>query len=123
MSGDGAARIVVVRVHGPVSAAGAHLVYERLEAQLDEHDPVCILCRVQGLADLSVIGVLARIALLATRRHAVVRVTSNCTDLPGLLALTGLASVVTFELEPRGKPEAGEEGGVEEVVDVDDSPT
>ena len=122
MSGDGAADVVVVRVHGPVSPARADGLYERLQTQLDERNPVCVMCRVQGYADLSVLDVLARIVLMATRRHAVVRVTSTCGDLPGLLALTGLAGVITYELERGGQPETCEERGVEEVVDVDDLP-
>lgn len=121
MSGHGAA-VVVVRVHGPVSPAGADLLLQRLTVRLMERDPVCVACQVQGYADLSVLDVLARIVLIAGRRHAAVRVTSACGDLPGLLALTGLASVITYELERGGQPEACEEGGVEEVVDVDDLP-
>jgi hypothetical protein len=122
MSGDRAARVVVVRVRGPVSRARALGLCERLAAQLTERDPVCVVCRVQGFADLSVLDVLAQIALMATRRHAAVRVTSTCGDLQGLLALTGLASVVTLESERGGQPETCEERGVEEVVDVDDLP-
>jgi hypothetical protein len=122
MSGDGVATVVVVEVRGPVSRARASGLCERLEAQLAERDPVCVVCRVQGYADLSVLDVLARIALMASRRHAAVRVTSSCGDLPGLLALTGLAGVITLELERGGQAEAGEECGVQEVVDVDDFP-
>ncbi|HEX4017306.1 MAG TPA: STAS domain-containing protein [Frankiaceae bacterium] len=122
MSGDGTAGVVVVQVHGPVSRARARQLCERLEARLVERDPVCVVCRVQGFADLSVLDVLARIALLASRRHAAVRVTSARGDLQGLLALTGLAGVITLELERGGQAETGEECGVQEVVDVDDLP-
>jgi hypothetical protein len=122
MSVHGAARVVVVRVHGPVSPGRAGLLYERLQAHLVERDPVCVVCRVQGYADLSVLDVLARIVLMAARRHAAVRVTSTRGDLPGLLALTGLASVISYELERGGQPETCEDRGVEEVVDVDDLP-
>jgi ABC-type transporter Mla MlaB component len=121
------ARVVVVRVTGPVSRDQAQDLYARLETQLDAQDPVCVLCRVHGHPDLSVLDVLARVALIARRRHTSVRVTSTNGDLEGLLALTGLASVVTVEsggrLEAAGKAEPGEQGGVEEVVDVGDSPT
>ena len=122
MRGDGAAEVVVVRVHAPVSRARARGLCERLEARLTAQDPVCVVCHVQGFADLSVLDLLARIALMASRRHAALRVTSACGDLPGLLALTGLAGVITLELERGGQAEPGEEGGVEEVVDVDDLP-
>jgi ABC-type transporter Mla MlaB component len=122
MSSQGAAGLVVVRVQGPVSRDQAQHLYARLQARLDARDPVCVLCRVQGPADLSVVDVLAHIALIAGRRHTSVRVSSTCGDLEGLLTLTGLASVVTVESERGGKPEALEERGVEEVVDVDDLP-
>ncbi len=122
MSGDGAATVLVVRVRAPISRARVLGLCERLEAHLAERDPVCVVCRVQGYADLSVLDVLARISLMASRRHAAVRVTSSCGDLPGLLALTGLAGVITLELERGGEPEPCEEGGVEEVMDVDDLP-
>jgi hypothetical protein len=122
MSGNRAAGVVVVQMHGPVSPARADLLYERLQAQLDERDPVCVVCRVQGYADLSVLDVLARIVLMAARRHAAVRVTSACGDLQGLLALTGLAGIISYESERGGQPETCEQRRVEEVVDVDDLP-
>ncbi len=113
-----------MRVRGPVSPDQAQRLYARLQTSLDERDPVCLSCRVEGPADLSVLDVLARIALMAVRRHTSVRVTSARGDLEGLLTLTGLASVVTVESERRrksaGKAEALEERGVEEVVDVGD---
>ncbi len=122
MSSRQAAGLVVVKVRGPVSTGRAHRLCERLEAALLEHDPVCVVCRVDGLADLSVLDVLARIALIAGRCRAAVRVTCTSGDLEGLLTLTGLASVVTVELQRGGQPEPGKERGVQEVVDVDDLP-
>ncbi len=125
---------MVVRVGGPVSPDQAQRLYAKLEAQLDEQDPVCVLCRVHGLVDLSVLDVLARVGLLARRRHISMRVASAGDDLEGLLALTGLASVVTVESgcdsqtdsergsQRAGEAEPGEEGGVEKVVDVGDRP-
>ena len=121
---------MVVRVSGPVSADQAQRLYAKLEAQLDEQDPVCVLCRVQGLIDLSALDVLARVGLMARRRHISMRVASACGDLEGLLALTGLASVVTVEsgcdsqtgLQSAGQAEPGEQCGVEKVVDVGDRP-
>ena len=114
--------VVVVRMRPPVTPERAQLLYERLNDELARRDAVLILCRVDGGADLSVVDTLARIVLMATRRQVAVRVTSPCSDLRGLLALAGLASVITVELESAGQAEAGEEGGVEEVVDVDDLP-
>jgi hypothetical protein len=78
--------------------------------------------------------VLARVGLMARRRHISMRVASACGDLEGLLALTGLASVVTVESgcdsqgdsqddsQGAGQAEPGEECGVEKVVDVGDRP-
>ncbi len=122
MSPQEAAGIVVVQVRGPVSADQAQRLYARLEAHLDQQDPVCVLCRVLGPADLSVVDVLAHVALIAGRRRTSVRVSSACGDLAGLLTLTGLASVVTVESESCRQPEAGEERRVEEVMDVGDLP-
>jgi ABC-type transporter Mla MlaB component len=129
-SSPGPAAVVVVRVGGPVSPDQARRLYAQLEAQLDERDPVCVLCRVHGLVDLSVLDVLARVALIVRRRHISVRVASTQGDLEGLLTLTGLASVVTVEAggdsqtnsQGAGEAEPGEEGGVEKVVDVGDRP-
>jgi ABC-type transporter Mla MlaB component len=126
VSSPGSPRVVVVKLHGPVTADQARRLYAHLEAHLDARDPVCVLCRVEGKVDLSVVDVLARIALIAGRRHTSVRVSSTCGDLEGLLTLTGLASVLPVEtvceLEAAGQPEALEERGVEEVVDVGDLP-
>jgi MFS superfamily sulfate permease-like transporter len=125
-SSPGPAAVVVVRVGGPVSPGHAQRLYAQLAAQLDEQDPVCVLCRVTGLIDLSVLDVLARVALIARRRHISVRVASTQGDLEGLLTLTGLASVVTLESgcasQSAGEAEPGEEGGIEKVVDVGDRP-
>jgi hypothetical protein len=117
--------VIVVRVHGPVTRERAQRLYERLDAELVRRNAVCVVCLVGGPADMSVVDVLARISLIASRRQAAIRVKTPCSDLGNLLALTGLASVVSIELESLGlercgKAEAGEEGGVEEVVDVDD---
>ena len=121
--------VVVVRLHAPVTPERAQRLYTLLDAELVRRDAVCVVCRVAGGADLTVVDALARIALIASRRQAAIRVKTPCRDLGSLLALTGLASVVTVEPEPGsecgglehfGKAEAGEEGGVEEVVDVDD---
>src|SRR5690348_9888179 len=112
--------VVVVRVHGPVTRERAQRLYARLDAEIVRRDAVCVVCRGSGCADMSVVDALARIALIASRRQAAIRVRTPCSDLGNLLALTGLAGVVSVELESLGQPEAREEGGVEKVVDVDD---
>jgi MFS superfamily sulfate permease-like transporter len=112
--------VVVVRVRGPVTRERAQRLYKRLDAELARPNAVCVICRVARTADMSVVDVLARIALIASRRQAALRVTTPCRDLKDLLTLTGLASLVSVELESLGEAEAAEEGGIEEVVDVDD---
>jgi hypothetical protein len=128
MNANRPADVVTVRVHGPLSAAQVRGLHERLEARLAGGDPPCsrtpkvVICCVDGCADVSVIDALARIALVATRNHAAVRVRSDAQELAGLLALTGLASVIRLELEPDRQAETREKCGVEEVMDVDDPP-
>jgi hypothetical protein len=99
---------VVVQVRGPLGPAGAQLLCARARQLLLHGDLVVDL---QGPVDLGVVEALARIALLAKRLGACVSVTG---DDQGLLALTGL--------EVLRQAEAGEQAGVQEVVDVLDPP-
>jgi hypothetical protein len=64
--------------------------------------------------DLSVVDELARLQLAARRLGCSIRLRDGQGDLWGLLDLTGLG------VEVGGKPEGGEQGGVEEVVMSDD---
>ncbi|MCW2614401.1 MAG: hypothetical protein JWN08_1395 [Frankiales bacterium] len=78
--------------------------------------------QVLGPLDLEVVERPARLRLLAGRLGIVLdlRVTE-----PGLLELAGLADVVCSDArgrDPLGQPEAREQRGAEEVVDVDQLP-
>lgn len=99
---------MVVPVHGRLGPAGAQLLCERIGTLLQHGD---VTCALQGTADLSTVDALARIALMAKRLGRHVGVTGEDG---GLLALTGL--------QVCREPEAHEQAGVEEVVDVLDPP-
>jgi hypothetical protein len=68
-----------------------------------------VVCALQGPMDLAVLDVLARLQLTAKRLGVCVSVTGG----EALVRLAGLS-------EALGQPEPREQGGVEEVVDVDD---
>src|SRR4051812_24987621 len=67
-----------------------------------------------GRATVDLVDVLARAQLAALRRGRRVTIRNGGDELRGLLELLGLAGVLA--LEPRGQPEAGEELGVDEVM-------
>ena len=67
---------------------------------------------------LGVIDRLARLQLIAGRLGCAIRLRGACEELVGLLDLTGLADRLAVEVG--GKPEGGEQAGVEEVVVPDD---
>ena len=75
------------------------------------------------VADLAVIDVVARITRLGRRAGVAVRIRGASPDLRALLELTGLRQVLLAALlEDERQAEAGEESGVEEVVDVGHPP-
>ena len=84
-----------------------------LAARLAERLRGDAVVQVHGPVDLGVLDVLARLALAARRGGARLEVRGG-EDLAGLVRLTGLGLVV----QPLGQAEAGEQRGVEEVVDV-----
>ena len=77
--------------------------------------------------DLAIVDRLARLQLVARRIGCTIRLRGGCDNLLGLLDLAGLADVVPPEdrlaVEVGGKPEGGEQPGVEEVVMPDDPAT
>jgi hypothetical protein len=77
--------------------------------------------------DLVLVDVLSRVRLVAGRVGAVVEVRGAGQDLARLLVLVGLLAVLPVDgvapaSEVGGEPEALEEPGVEEVVDVRHAP-
>ena len=73
--------------------------------------------------DLSVVDGLARLVLAARRQGCSIRLRDVCEELSVLLDLVGLAEVTGvagLRGQAGGKPEGGEQTGVEEVVVSDD---
>jgi ABC-type transporter Mla MlaB component len=110
---------VVVRLRGPLSRDDCLRVCEQVRALLSVGSRRTVLCDVDVAADMRVVDVLVRLQLTATRARSRLHLREASEDVHRLLGLTGLAAVLC-DLEPVGQSEAGEQGGVEEVVDVAD---
>jgi hypothetical protein len=88
---------------------------------LVDEETGAVVARVEArVVDITLIGALARIQLLAHRQGRRVRVRDASPELCGLLELAGLAGVIG--LEPRREPERREDLGVDEVVQARDPP-
>ena len=111
---------VVVEVRAPLGQDGGRTVWCQVQGLLAAGRPV--VCDVTGPADLGVVDLLARLHVAARDLGASLRLRSAADDLRALLVLTGLSGVVGARLEPGGHPEAGEQRGTEEAVDVRDLP-
>ena len=73
---------------------------------------------------LATVDALAKLRLAARRVGLDLRLGADEPELRDLLRLTGLEAVVGGSVAELGRqPEAGEEPGVEEVVEVRDPPT
>ena len=72
------------------------------------------------VVDITLVGALARIQLIARRQGRRVRVRNPSPELCALLELAGLAGAVP--VEPGRQPEGREELRVEEVVQARDPP-
>jgi len=97
-----------VELRGPLTEHQAEQLCGRVEAQLSLGAPREIRCHIRGTVDLSIVDVLARLALIAQRLGRCLDVRSTGGDLEALLVLTGLEVIVAQRLEPRGQPEACE---------------
>lgn len=82
---------------------------EEIVARVDAQQP-----------DLALVDSLARLQLDARRRGGRLRLRNVTDELRGLLELVGLADVLA--IEPRRKPELGEQLGVKEVMQPRDRP-
>jgi len=101
---------VVVEVHSAMTPHELSSACGRVEALLSEGVPVRAHV---AEADLAVVGALAHMRLWARRLNTGLEITGSCVELAELVGLT-------VELQVRGEPEALEERGVEEVVDMGD---
>jgi hypothetical protein len=80
-----------------------------------------VVARVEArVVDITLIGTLARIALMARREGRRVRLLDAGPELRGLLELVGLADAVG--VQPGREPERGEDLRVDEVVQAGDPP-
>src|SRR3954447_5127094 len=80
-----------------------------------------VVARLEArVVDITLIGALARLQLLARRQGRRVRVRDASAELRGLLELAGLAGVI--RVEPLREPERGEDLGIDEVVQAGDPP-
>ena len=126
-AGPARRRTGVVRLRGPLGPQAVERACVRLSALL-LRKPSVVVCAVRGQVDLGVVDALARLQLLARRAGAslAVEVADDAAGagpaLDDLLALTGLQTALGRPLQPGGQAEAGEQAGVEEVVDVRDAP-
>jgi hypothetical protein len=118
-----------VVVAGPLDPDGAARLVERVRAALLAGGGPEIRCdlRAAGRPDLATVDALARAQLAAHRLGGRIRVVAaggEGGEVCRLLGLAGLAGAVpcTTDLPVgiRGQAEAGEQPGVEEVVDVRD---
>jgi len=115
---------VVVGLRGPLAAEQADRLAERWRSLVERSD-ARLVCELHDPVDLGVLSVLARLVLAARRSGAQLRLRGRAEVLAGLgtvLELTGLSGPLRLGLEPLGQAEAGEQPGVQEVVDVGDPP-
>ena len=113
---------ILVQLPGRFDPAVERRVCDAVHALLLQDALTTIVCSVDGAPDLGVVSALARLQLLGRRNGVTVQLGSAAGALDDLLALTGLQGALPARSEPVGQPEAREEGGVEEVVDVGDGP-
>ena len=118
--------LVVLQVRGPLSAGEARAMADDVASRLRAAGAAQLVCEVLPGASLGVLDAVARLALVARRSGVRMRVQVPDEGLAALLALTGLDQCARLprieRLEALGQPEAVEQRGVQEVVDVRDAP-
>ena len=117
----------MVRLRAPLSPADCSQACEQVRDLLADGTGRVVLCDVDADADLRVVDALVRLQLTATRSRSRLQLRAAPADVHRLLGLTGLAAVlcdlaVPGDLEAVRHAEAGEQGGVQEVVQVHDLP-
>jgi hypothetical protein len=102
-------RAAVITVDAPISPGVAKEILRQAKTLLAASGYDEIICDVSGRPDLSLVDVLARLALLTQRSQACLRIRAvgaSSEGLADLLALTGLECV--NQLEARRKTKASE---------------
>lgn len=111
----GRGKTVVIEVSGPLAAGDRLRLCERVRIVLQADATTVVVCELRS-ADLGVVDALARMHHVARRLGGWLEVRGDRE----LLELTGLAAVLAPKSEPGGEPEAREQLGVQEVMDVRD---
>jgi hypothetical protein len=111
---------LVVELRGPLAPAQVSRLCARVQALLLADRGRGLVCELRGPPDLGVVDALARLQVMARRLDVRLRVRPTSDGFRALLGLTGLEHAVPERLEPGGQVEAGEQRGVQEVVDVRD---
>jgi hypothetical protein len=91
-----------VPVRGPLCAGDVVLLLDEVERHWAAGREV--LCDVEGVCDLGVIDALSRLALLARRHAAWLRVQAATDDAQRLLELTGLAGALRVQVRRPSPP-------------------
>jgi ABC-type transporter Mla MlaB component len=110
-------------ISGPLTAAGAADLCERVGAELERSGDRVLVCDLAALtrADAGTVDALARAQLTARRLGRRMQLREPPRELRELLDLCGLAGVL--RVEARGQPEEREQAlGVEERVEMGDPP-
>ena len=94
MSGSGDSVLVVL--HGPLDDAQSQAICDRAQLVLAAGSVRGVVCDLQGVVDLSVIDMLARLRLLTRRSGATLRMLSLEEDVESLLAYCGLDDAVNL---------------------------
>lgn len=108
--------VLVVRLQAPVRYVA--LLCERVCEELGAGAVRAVVCELHDPVDLSVVDALARLQLTARRSGRQVRLRPVGARAGELLGLCGMTDVVPQQSEACRQPEAREQRGVEEVVDV-----
>jgi hypothetical protein len=106
---------VVVELRRTMTPADVARICGRVEVLLRHATPVRVAVRT---ADLAVVDAVARMQLLARSLDGLFDVTSTDDRFAELVELAGLTDL----LQVGRQAEPGEQGGLEEVVDVGDPP-
>ena len=108
-------KTVVIEVSGPLAVGDRVRLCERVRLLLQADVSTVVVCELRS-TDLDVVDALARMHQVARRLGGWLQIRGDRE----LLELTGLAAVLVPMSEADRDPEAGEQLGVQEVVDVRD---